>query len=71
MSDTKIVSMPIQGMTCASCVGHAERALTKVDRVTDASVNLTTEKATATCVPGITDLPELRQAVADAGYEPG
>jgi len=39
------VSLPIEGMTCASCVGRVERALKIVPGVLDASVNLATERA--------------------------
>jgi Cu+-exporting ATPase len=66
---TETITLPIGGMTCASCVGHVERALKKVDGVTSASVNLATEKATVTFVPGIAGLTEFQQAVTDAGYE--
>jgi Cu+-exporting ATPase len=66
---TEKLSLPIGGMTCASCVGHVERALNKVDGVIKASVNLATEKATVTFVPGVAGLAEFQQAVADAGYE--
>ncbi|MFQ5342992.1 MAG: HAD-IC family P-type ATPase, partial [Anaerolineae bacterium] len=66
---TETVTLPIGGMTCASCVGHVERALNKVDGVTSAGVNLATEKATVTYVPGVASLTDFRQAVADAGYE--
>ena len=36
---------PVKGMHCASCVNVLERALKKVDGVTDVSVNLATNKA--------------------------
>jgi len=66
---TDTVTLPIDGMTCASCVGHVERALNKASGVIKASVNLATEKATVTYIPGVVGLGEMRQAVADAGYE--
>jgi Cu+-exporting ATPase len=37
--------MNIEGMTCASCVTRVEKALRKIEGVTEASVNLATEKA--------------------------
>ena len=37
---------PIEGMTCASCVGRVEKALKAVAGVKDVSVNLATERAT-------------------------
>lgn len=38
-------TLPIEGMTCASCVGRVEKALKKVEGVENAEVNLATEKA--------------------------
>jgi len=66
---TDSVTLPIGGMTCASCVGHVERALSKVSGVVSASVNLATEKATVTYLPGVVSLADMQKAVADAGYE--
>jgi len=63
--------LPIEGMTCASCVRRVERALTKVPGVTTASVNLATEKATVTYDPAEADLGQLRAAVEKAGYRAG
>ncbi len=62
------LTLPIGGMTCASCVAHVERALIGLDGVFAAKVNLATEKATVTYIPGMTSLDDLTQAVADAGY---
>jgi Au+-exporting ATPase len=61
----EIVSLPIEGMTCASCVGRVERALCAVPGVNEAGVNLATERAT---VKGGADAAALIAAVADAGY---
>jgi len=60
------VELAIEGMTCASCVGRVERALRAVPGVTDATVNLATERAT---VKGSADAATLIKAVADVGYE--
>ena len=64
----KQITIPVQGMTCASCVAHVEEALKSVSGVVDAAVNLATEKATVEYVPGVAGLAELRQAVHDSGY---
>ena len=45
MNTETTLSLPIEGMTCASCVGRVERALAKVPGVAQASVNLATESA--------------------------
>ncbi|HIP87242.1 MAG TPA: copper-translocating P-type ATPase, partial [Anaerolineales bacterium] len=66
---TETVVLPIGGMTCASCVAHVEKALGKVPGVVEANVNLATEKATVTFVPGVAGLEDFKRAVAEAGYE--
>ncbi|MFT3801869.1 MAG: heavy metal translocating P-type ATPase [Burkholderiaceae bacterium] len=58
--------LAIEGMTCASCVGRVERALKAVPGVTEAAVNLATERAT---VRGVAGIDALIAAVAKAGYE--
>ncbi|MDB5803735.1 MAG: heavy metal translocating P-type ATPase [Betaproteobacteria bacterium] len=58
----------IEGMTCASCVAHVEKALRKVPGVAQASVNLATETAAVSAAPEVTDAA-LAQAVHGAGYE--
>ena len=66
---TESATYAIGGMTCASCASHVQKALSKVPGVLDATVNLATERATVSLVPGTVDLPILRAAVAAAGYE--
>ena len=58
--------LAIEGMTCASCVGRVERALKAVVGVTEASVNLATERAT---VKGTADAAALIAAVEGTGYD--
>ncbi|MBO6638083.1 MAG: copper-translocating P-type ATPase [Roseitalea sp.] len=60
------VELSISGMTCASCVGQVEKALKGVPGVTDAVVNLATERARVT---GSVDVTTLVEAVAGTGYE--
>jgi len=66
---SKQITLPVQGMTCASCVAHVERALRKVDGVLEASVNLATERAVVKYIPSLATLDDFRRAVADAGYQ--
>jgi Cu+-exporting ATPase len=66
---TEKVSLPIGGMTCASCVAHVEEALAKTPGVLSVNVNLATEKASVEYIPTVTGLPDFRRAVADVGYE--
>ncbi len=64
------VTIPISGMTCASCVATLEKALSRVPGVTRAQVNLATERATVEFVAGAVGLAEFRKVVTDAGYKP-
>lgn len=64
------VDIGIHGMTCASCVGRAERALKKVPGVQEVSVNLATESARVMVTASEQIEARLRRAVRDAGYEP-
>lgn len=60
------VELSIDGMTCASCVGRVERALKVIPGVTEAVVNLATERAT---IHGNAAAATLIAAIEDAGYE--
>ncbi len=62
-------TLPILGMTCASCVSRVERALRKPPGVLKADVNLATEKATVTYIPGQASRDDLVAAVKAAGYD--
>ena len=62
-------TLPILGMTCASCVSRVERALRKPPGVLKADVNLATEKATVTYIPGQATHEDLVAAVRGAGYD--
>ncbi|QEK90994.1 copper-translocating P-type ATPase [Achromobacter insolitus] len=66
-ADSVAVSLPIEGMTCASCVGRVEKALKAVPGVNKASVNLATERADITFA-GAPDVAAAVQAVQKAGY---
>ena len=66
MSETTTFDLPIAGMTCASCAGRVERALSKVRGASAVSVNLATEQARVQA-PG-DSLPALMDAVHQAGY---
>jgi Cu+-exporting ATPase len=63
------LTLPIAGMTCASCVNRIERYLRRTDGVLDAAVNLATERATVTVDPTRAGRAELVGAVEAAGYE--
>ena len=61
-------TLPIAGMTCASCVRRVEKALTKLPGVETVGVNLATEQATVRFNPAMVGRGEFQQAVERAGY---
>lgn len=61
------ISLLIEGMTCASCVARVEKGIKAVPGVTDATVNLATERAT---VRGTASAEEVIAAIEKkTGYE--
>ena len=62
------IDLPITGMTCAMCQKNVERALNRSDGVISASVNLASEKASVSYLPGLTRRHDLVAAVERAGY---
>jgi Cu+-exporting ATPase len=65
---TETVALPIEGMTCASCVNRITRFLQKVDGVEEATVNLATETATVRFDRRRVTVDDLAGAVDAAGY---
>jgi len=68
MTDTKQLTLPITGMTCANCVATVERNLKKLDGVQTAVVNLSSERATVDFDATKLALPDFIARVNRAGY---
>ena len=64
---SQTISLAIDGMTCASCVGRVEKNLNAIEGVSQAQVNLATERATVTFTAPA-NIPLLVQTVKDTGY---
>ncbi|WP_051962338.1 heavy metal translocating P-type ATPase [Serratia sp. Ag2] len=67
MSLVTRLSLPVEGMTCASCVGRVERALKAVHGVQTAAVNLATERADITFTDQVNP-QAVASAIEGAGY---
>jgi len=63
------MSLPIEGMTCASCVARVEKSISKIEGITDVAVNLATEKATFNIDKSKTGIDEIKKIVEEAGYK--
>ena len=64
----RAASLPVKGMTCASCVSRIERALRAVPGVTEAAVNLATERADVR-FEAPADRAALIGAIEGVGYD--
>ncbi len=62
------VTLPVQGMSCASCVEKVQTALRNVAGVIRADVNFATEKATVEYISGQATIRDLSKAVEAVGY---
>jgi copper ion binding protein len=65
------VLLPIQGMTCASCVNKVEKALSSVKGVVRAGVNFATERASVEYIPEEVSIRDLKRVVEAAGCREG
>ena len=64
----KNLTLPISGMTCASCVARIEKSLRALEGVREAGVNLATEKANIVYDPSRVDPQMIKKMVEDLGY---
>ena len=64
----RTVQLQLHKMTCAACAGHIEKALNKLPGVT-ATVNIATETAKVSFMPGEVTTGHLIEAVINAGYD--
>jgi len=69
MAESKQITLPVTGMTCANCVASVERNIKKVNGVDSAMVNLSSERATVTFDPELAGLSDLVGRIQRAGYD--
>lgn len=62
------LEIPVEGMTCASCVRRVEKAAASVEGVSESVVNFATETLSLNVGPGFSG-EALEKAIAEAGYE--
>lgn len=67
MAEKKKTTLGITGMTCAACANRIEKNLNKINDV-DATVNVTTEKATVAYNPESTTIDDLTHSIEKTGY---
>jgi len=67
-AEPQTVTLPVEGMHCASCVLRIERSLSVLNGVVRASVNLATEKATVDYLPDAITPEDVERAIESLGY---
>jgi len=65
----KQINLPVEGMTCASCVTRVEKIISKFDGVKNVSVNLATERVSFEVENENFNLDSVAEAVQDYGYK--
>jgi Cu+-exporting ATPase len=63
------ITLPISGMSCASCVSHVEGVLKELPGVSQVVVNLGTNKASLEYDPQRARIVDMKRAVEDVGYD--
>ena len=69
MEAKESVDFGVTGMTCAACVRRVERAISRIDGVTEVSVNLATEHAHVNLSGDRSRLADVYAAIRKAGYD--
>ena len=64
----KRLNLPVEGMTCAACVGFVESSLQRVPGMMEVAVNLGTEKAVVEFDASEVTFEQIQEAVSGAGY---
>jgi Cu+-exporting ATPase len=67
--DEEVLEFPVEGMTCASCIGRVEKALKAVPGVLDATANLAQERARVRLARGAATFDDLAAAIERTGYK--
>ncbi len=63
------ISLPVQGMTCASCAARIEGVLIGHPGIAEATVNLASERADVAFDPAVLSAADVAQAIIAAGYK--
>lgn len=67
MEDTKVLTLPVEGMTCAACAARIERVVSKLEGVRNIHVNLASEKALVVTNPDLS-WKQVVQRIEKTGY---
>ena len=68
LANAALAEYQIDKMTCSSCVGNIEKALSRLDGVGAVEVNLTSNRGRVTFDPDAIDSRKIGKVISDAGY---
>ncbi|MCL5999624.1 MAG: cadmium-translocating P-type ATPase [Chloroflexi bacterium] len=68
MKQTETLELPVAGMDCTECTMHVKQAIAALPGVKSVDVFLASEKAVVQLDSTVVGLPQIREAVAGAGY---
>jgi len=63
------ITLPVLGMTCASCANTIEKFIKRLDGINEVSVNFATEKARVVYDSSNTRISAIKDAISKAGYQ--
>ena len=70
-AETKMVSLPVDGMSCSSCVASVKTAVSSIDGVTGVEVSLEHRQATVQYIPEKVSPQQIAGAIDKLGYKTG
>ncbi len=68
-AESREITLPIEGMTCASCVQRIEKSVARVPGVASVRVNLATERATVDYDTASASLDTITSSIERVGYQ--
>ncbi len=66
---TESVTINVEGMVCAACQAHVQKALAETQGVAKAAVNLMTGQARVSFDPSVVEPRKLIEAIQETGYD--
>lgn len=67
----KTVTMPVEGMSCGSCVSNVKKTVKSLDGVQNVEVSLEKRQATITYVEDKISPEQISKAIDEKGYKTG
>lgn len=64
------IVIPVDGMTCASCIRAVEKGVSKLEGIEEISVNIATNRAYIKYDTDMVRISNIKNAIQDAGYKP-